>query len=422
MTQRATKSSPFTAAAVLVGFLGMLTAPASAMFAPPEAVPVDRLVKNLARHVAEHPASANAHYTLGRAHYMAVVFRSAKVGIYDAHGDNEKLPTIADRWLQKWALKRGNDGKEAAGDLPTEQLVQHHARAIKHLNRAVKIAPKKALYHLTLASAHEQGEAVLKAAAETRPAEEAPADRQNKAIRQAVKHYKRAYELAIDEDLARERQPVDGLRGLISHEAATGYLRLAEQVEGEDDATIARVRADLNELKKKPRGPITPVIFSLDGPNSIDELLAEKTTVTFDLDGEGRAGRWAWVKPDTGILVWDPHETGRIRSGRQLFGNVTWWLFWDTGYEALAALDDDGDGKLRGDELAGIAGWFDRDQDGVSDSGEVTPVRELGIKAIAVEATAREGRHPMNRTGMYLDDGRTVPTWDWVAEPAQSSR
>ena len=54
-----------------------------------------------------------------------------------------------------------------------------------------------------------------------------------------------------------------------------------------------------------------------------------------------------------------------LEVGLQLFGSVTWWLFWEDGYAPLAALDDNHDGRLEGAELKGIAIWFDRNGNGV---------------------------------------------------------
>ena len=100
-------------------------------------------------------------------------------------------------------------------------------------------------------------------------------------------------------------------------------------------------------------------------------LVDPSARVSFDLDGFGPR-TWTWITPDAGWLVFDPRGTGRITSGLQLFGNVTFWLFWNTGYDALRAFDDDGNGVLRGDELAGLAVWRDVNVDGVSRAGEFT--------------------------------------------------
>jgi hypothetical protein len=42
-----------------------------------------------------------------------------------------------------------------------------------------------------------------------------------------------------------------------------------------------------------------------------------------------------------------------ITSALQLFGNVTFWMFWRDGYAAMSALDDNGDGVLSGDNCRG---------------------------------------------------------------------
>jgi hypothetical protein len=40
-----------------------------------------------------------------------------------------------------------------------------------------------------------------------------------------------------------------------------------------------------------------------------------------------------------------------LTSALQLFGNVTFWMFWSNGFEAMRALDDNQDGTLAGGEL-----------------------------------------------------------------------
>jgi hypothetical protein len=99
---------------------------------------------------------------------------------------------------------------------------------------------------------------------------------------------------------------------------------------------------------------------------------------------------------------------------------VTWWIFWKDGYQALAALDDNHDGWIRGPELAGLALWFDRNQNGISDPGEVVPIEETGIEALAASSDGWDGESPMNSRGVRFKDGRVLPTWDWVATSAQT--
>ena len=235
-----------------------------------------------------------------------------------------------------------------------------------------------------------------------------------------IAHYLAAYELSLARDLAQEHQPLLGLWALASYEAGHAYLRLTEArgVRADEAKQVAEVEENLNRLATKPMGPITPILMSFEAHERLADLLATNAAVRFDLDGDGHARRWRWVKPTTGILVWDPQGAGRVNSGRQLFGSVTFWMFWRNGYDALDALDDDRDGRLTGEELRGLAVWFDANQDGVSDPGEVRTVQTLGVRAIRTHATGTDGDAPMNLQGVEMTDGRTIPTYDWIAQEA----
>src|SRR5262249_19684687 len=110
--------------------------------------------------------------------------------------------------------------------------------------------------------------------------------------------------------------------------------------------------------------------------------------------------------------------SGKITSGKQLFGSVTWWIFWENGYQAMDSLDNNRDGRLSGDEFKGLAVWIDRNSNGVSDSGEVMSLESIGVTAIETHPTGKDGKSPMNSVGMRMKDGRILATWDWVVSPA----
>jgi len=182
---------------------------------------------------------------------------------------------------------------------------------------------------------------------------------------------------------------------------------------------VERLTANLEaRLAESPEdvGVLYDLGLSVDSCKALDELIAPQLTVPFDLDGDAVDELWPWIVPDAGWLVWDPQRKGEITSGRQLFGTASGWLFFEDGYRVHDALDDDRSGELRGLELAGIAVWFDRDTDGISDRGEVIPVEELGIVALATRATEIVGRSPAHPGGLELADGRVLPTYDWVLE------
>lgn len=243
--------------------------------------------------------------------------------------------------------------------------------------------------------------------------------------RQARDAYLIAYRLAAPHDTALNTRPTEGFEALVSYESATAFIRLAgrdpkhREAKGELAKALAEVKAGLAKIGQLQMGAITPIVFSLQPGQSIEDLLAPETIVDFDLRGFGPAQRWPWVKPGTALLVWDPEREGQVRSARQLFGGYTFEIFWTDGYAALAALDGDDDGALRGAELDGLRAWFDANGNGRSDFGEVKDLDEFGIVAVAVRAITRQGVHPTNPRGLQFKDGRTLPTWDWMVKPVR---
>src|SRR5258708_26170515 len=221
--------------------------------------------------------------------------------------------------------------------------------------------------------------------------------------------------MSVEEDQALKTKPVFGIQMLVSYEAGGSYIRLVKQRGAREyETTIIKLIEDkIAALQRLPRGPITPIVVSFRSGATLDGLLAPGLRVKFDLDGTGREQSYPWLQSDAAFLVWDPEHTDHVTSGRQLFGTVTWWMFWENGYQALAALDDDRDGWLRGAELNGLALWFDRNQNGIADPGEVIPIEQAGIEALAVTADAGL----MNPSGVRMKDGRVLPTWDWVVTP-----
>src|SRR5262249_43227326 len=143
------------------------------------------------------------------------------------------------------------------------------------------------------------------------------------------------------------------------------------------------------------------------------DLLDLRARVAFDADGTGLPQRWTWTTRDAGWLVYAPGGA-KVTSGAQLFGSVSFWGFWDHGYQALAALDDNGDGVLSGDELRGLAVWHDANGNGVCDPGEVRPLADHGIIALSCKADAGvpSGCVAWSRAGVTFRGGATRPTFD----------
>jgi hypothetical protein len=103
------------------------------------------------------------------------------------------------------------------------------------------------------------------------------------------------------------------------------------------------------------------------------------------------------MRAKTPLLVYDPTGTGQVQSAEQLFGNWTFGAshsfvnkvslnkgsqaedeyLWANGYEALAVLDTNSDGEISGEERALLALWFDDNQDGISQKGEVQSLARI---------------------------------------------
>jgi len=201
--------------------------------------------------------------------------------------------------------------------------------------------------------------------------------------------------------------------GVCYSDEIIGYL--LKLLDPKSDAKeIAQLQADRKQLRSMGRA-ITPVLVPLRNELKLDELVDASAQVAFDLDGSGERNHWGWITTNAAWLVYDHDGSGRITSGLQLFGNVTFWIFWPDGYAALASLDDDGDGKLIGEELRGLALWHDRNSNGVSDPGEVTAIAEWGIVAIDCQRELHLSGIPFSPHGVILHDGATRATYDWIA-------
>src|SRR5205085_4329163 len=109
----------------------------------------------------------------------------------------------------------------------------------------------------------------------------------------------------------------------------------------------------------------TPILVPVTKAVALHELVDANAAVTFDLDGSGLPRQCGWLTPKAAWLVFDADGQGRITSALQMFGNVTFWIFWRDGYDALRSLDDNHDGVLSGVELRGLALWHDRNSNGI---------------------------------------------------------
>jgi hypothetical protein len=409
-----------SACAAAVGFL---TTSAGAIWMQPIDVPVGRLLTNVESYVEDHPGDPQGHFTLARIHSLAFADLAQAIPVYSGNRDDQSVPRIA----------RFRSGQPQFGPTPgeprKEDLIVHLRESIRSFERALALDSDSALSHLGLAYVLERG-VVLADEVDGADGGARPGGRDDRQVRErwrerALDEYHRAYQLAIAVDGTITEQPLEGLASLASYEAGKAFVKLMTARGARDEIEkrrLAEVRQGIERLEATPPSrSITPIILSLDTTRGLRDLLAARSWVRFDLDGDDRPEPRPWVLPTTGMLVWDPSRAGVITSGRQLFGSVTWWMFFTDGYRAMDALDDDRDGRLAGGELVGLAVWFDRNTNGVSERGEVVAIEELPIVSLATRATSIEEGSPANRSGMTLADGRVLPTFDWIAPPVPAT-
>jgi hypothetical protein len=133
----------------------------------------------------------------------------------------------------------------------------------------------------------------------------------------------------------------------------------------------------------------TPLVAVFDGKPV--ELVADSSH-GFTLNARG-SSITDWPTARTPWLALDRDGNGAIDDGGELFGSMTALpngRLATNGFEALRALDTDGDGLITQRDLgfAKLALWADRDGDRATSAGELTALGEAGIVSIDLRYTS----------------------------------
>ena len=403
-----------------LGWFGPFAAKAKFAVSQTRLVPVERLFTNLQQRLARDTNDFEVTYDLARLHSMA--YSTPNFVILNVRADTDR-PQFYSPWE--------DSGVPTAVSLsPSSKL---RAQALRHLTNAILLYERAIvlLKKSTNDTAYKEW-LVL-------PLELGHAWCLDQAGRRndALAGYRKALAVAWKEEVTGEfklkewvedkweavkagTSPFRGpaRRGYIGpgvcfSEEIIGYmLKLLEPAN--DAKEIAELKDRQKTLKSVGRA-ITPILVPLTKATALEELVNPNAAVTFDLDGSGLPRQWGWITPKAAWLVFDPSGQGQITSALQMFGNVTFWIFWRDGYAALRSLDDDHDGALRGPELRGIALWQDLNGNGVSDPGEVRSVAEWGITTISCRGEPHSTGVSWCLNGVTFANGETRPTYDWVA-------
>ncbi len=116
-------------------------------------------------------------------------------------------------------------------------------------------------------------------------------------------------------------------------------------------------------------------------PHGHADLAPRSTSFEFE---PGQPSVSVWPRATTRWLARDLNHNGRLDSGRELFGSFTLTAHGRArdGFEALAALDDTGDGVVDAHDVAfsELALWND-------DEARFVALTEVGVTAVRTDAT-----------------------------------
>ncbi len=195
------------------------------------------------------------------------------------------------------------------------------------------------------------------------------------------------------------------------------------EVDGLFDTTFAHHNINLR----------TPIALDLNGDGEIgvtgetsshekDANAEIGQTVEFDIDADGKLDNIEWFDGSgDGILI--DNRDGNAATdmdGSRLFGDEGGK--YANGYDKLAALDENDDGVLNGEELAGLELWVD-DGDAIVEEGEIQTLDDHDIVEISTQMEIhhdKEGRELMQSSAKTSDGEKILSEDVWFAGQGQS--
>ncbi len=379
--------------------------PIHGMWMPPvvDRVPVQRVLTNLTVRLSKDTNNFELLHAIARLHSLSYANAASNWVVEVETNRPSKNPNLR-QWVSPGAsnqLPFWGHGMEATlppRTITKTQTKEAESAAQKHLSEAIKFYSRALLVNPTnQVSAIGLGWCQLQAGQ----------------TNEAKVTLRRAIKLAWDREKTRQ-----STWGTTFTEEAISYLEpLLDPVKDKAELlSLAKIKSETAKFGRM----VTPLALALETNLTASDLINPTASIEFDLDGSAVPGRrWQWINTNAAWIVHLPGG-GEVTSALQMFGNVTFWLFWKNGYHALASLDDNADGQLTGPELRDIFLWQDLNTDGKSTPDEILPLDRLGIISLGTRYTDQNGI-PSSAQGATFQDGSTRPTFDLILHSVPGS-
>ena len=143
-----------------------------------------------------------------------------------------------------------------------------------------------------------------------------------------------------------------------------------------------------SRIGKNPGSPLV-IDFSKEQKLNLTAMDDKKFPVKFDLKNSGKAASVGWIGKNAGLLCMDLNGDGKIKSGRELFGEYSHRIDgknnkFENGFIALSQYDIENKGYIDASNpiFKNLKIWFDKNHNGISEPNELVKVESLGIKKI----------------------------------------
>ena len=182
--------------------------------------------------------------------------------------------------------------------------------------------------------------------------------------------------------------------------------------------------------------PVDPLILDLNGDGVKLTSFAD-APVLFDIDHDATGSKeiTGWVSKEDGIVVMDLNGNGQIDgihetmseyfNGEVGAGGTAGTKPYANGFAALKSLDSNADNAFTNADTAwtNVKVWTDANHDGLTDTGELKTLDELGITAINLTPTTQSGLvsggNEILASGTFTQNGftREVQAARFIANP-----